>query len=120
MGLFYGKPRPRRLFSEWTVAELVFAAGIKWLCLAKKKNLRPLQKLKQKEQTLGHSVCFGPRSLVCVDLAKACHSVSPAASGTASKIGGEGRFQRRSCSLRSSSSVAKSDRELDPENETVG
>jgi hypothetical protein len=36
MGLLYGKPRPRRLFSEWT-AELVFAAVIKWLCLAKKK-----------------------------------------------------------------------------------
>jgi hypothetical protein len=66
--------------------------------------------VKQKEQTLGRSVCFGPRSLVCVDLPKARHSVSPAASGTASKIGGEGRFRRRSCSWRSSSRVRKSER----------
>jgi hypothetical protein len=38
------------------------AAG-QWLCLAKKANFRPLQKLKWNEQMLGHIVCFRPRSL---------------------------------------------------------
>jgi hypothetical protein len=74
LGAFHNNPAWRRGLN-----------GFAW-----QKVFRLKQRLKRNEQTLGHSVCFGPRSLVCVDLPKARHSVSPGASVTASKIGGEG------------------------------
>jgi hypothetical protein len=61
-------------------------------------------------KTLVWEFAFDRAPRVSLDFAGVRYSVSSAASVTASKIGGEGRFRRRSCSCGSSSRVRKSDR----------